>query len=405
MNSNFNMVKKPKKEEVFEDEEENLLEEEAKKNERNNLARKRMFKMMGLIVIGMIILLGVLYILSLFQKKDYSYSKIEKILEDAAISYFKDNPSSLPSDEGNIVEIDASNLITAEKMQDLSYYTKEGVTCSASVQVEKTSSEYLYTPFLNCGENYTTEELYKKLVKEGNVVSSGYGLYANNGSYAYRGEKVNNYLQLEESLWRIVKITPNNNVVLISESGVLYENIWDNRYNEINKYNSGFNNYSSSRMREYLDKIYNNPSKNKEEVLLSNKDKTKLVAYNVCTGKKNGKSTLKDNTEECSEVLQNQKYGLLTLSDYLFASVDSTCYNALSKTCQNYNYLVKKGKSWWLGTGDTDNNSIVYAVSSSGAVSKQVASNSHVVRPVIYLNSKVLYKSGNGTKEKPYKIK
>ncbi len=405
MNSNFNMVKKPKKEEVIEEEEETLLEEEIEDKNKVLSARKRMYKMMGIIIFGTIILLVILYICSMFIKKDYSYTEIEKIVKDAAISYFKDNPNSLPTEEGNIVEIDASNLVVAEKMKDLGEYTKEGVVCSATVQVEKSGDQFLYTPYLNCGDKYTTEELYKRLIKDENIVNSGYGLYQNNGAYHYRGEKVDNYLQLDETLWRIVKITANNNIVLISNDGITYEQPWDNRFNERNKFTSGFNNYSSSRVKEYLDKVYSNPVEEKGEILLSDKDKSKLVSYNLCTGKRDANSTAKDNSLECTEVLQNQKYGLLTLSDYLYASIDSSCQNAATKTCQNYNYLVKKGKSWWLLTGDTIDDSIVYAVKESGAVSRQMASNYHTIRPVIYLNSKVLYKSGDGTLEKPFKIK
>ena len=118
MNSNFNMVKKPKKEEVIEEEEEALLEEEIEDKNKVLSARKRMFKMMKIIIFGTIILLVILYICSMFIKKDYSYTEIEKIVKDAAISYFKDNPNSLPTEEGNIVEIDASNLVVAEKMKD-----------------------------------------------------------------------------------------------------------------------------------------------------------------------------------------------------------------------------------------------------------------------------------------------
>jgi hypothetical protein len=47
-------------------------------------------------------------------------------------------------------------------MKELSEYTQEGVVCSGTVQVEKTGTDYLYTPYLNCGENYATVELYKK---------------------------------------------------------------------------------------------------------------------------------------------------------------------------------------------------------------------------------------------------
>lgn len=405
MNSNFNMVKKPKKEEVIEEEEDIELEEEVEERKNSDVARKRMFKMMGIIVGGMVILLVVLYIISIFNGGTYSYTEIEKVLKDAAISYFKDNPDSLPTEEGNIVEIDSSNLIVAERMKDLSEYTKEGVSCTATVQVEKSGNEYLYTPYLNCGEEYITEELYKRIKKDDNLVTSGYGLYATNGAYVFRGEKVNNYVKLGDNLWRIVKVTSNNNIVLISEEGVQYDQPWDNRYNETNHFASGFNSYSASRMKEYLDQIYENPSEDNGEVLLTKKDKAKLVSYNLCTGRRSVGSETKDNSEECAEVLQNQKYGLLTLSDYLYASVDPNCVNASSKSCQNYNYLVKKGKSWWLATGDKDDSSNVYAVQGTGSLERQIASNYNGVRPVIYLNSKVLYKSGNGTEQKPYKIK
>lgn len=405
MNSNFNIVKKPKKDEIIEEEEEIELEEEGDQKKKTNDAKKRMFTMMGIIVGGMVILLLVLYIVSLFSHKTYSYTEIEKILKNAAVSYFKAYPENLPTDEGNIVEIDASNLIVAEKMKDFSEYTKEGVTCSGTVQVEKSGSEYLYTPYLNCGEDYFTEELYKTIIKDENVVTSGYGLYANNGSYAFRGENVNNYVKLGKGLWRIVKVTANNNIVLISDKGALFSQPWDDRYNESKLYDAGFNNYSSSRIKDYLEKIYSNPSEDDGDDLLSKKDKANLVAYNLCIGKRTQNSDLRDNTEECSEVVQNQKLGLLTLSDYLYASIDPNCKNALSKSCQNYNYLVLKDNSWWLLTGDKGDSSNVYSIQSNGVIKSQEASNYNIVRPVIYLNSKVLYKSGNGTLEKPYKIK
>ncbi len=407
MNSNFNMVKKPKKDDIIENEEEEEIELEEEKEQKNKdkSAKKRMFTMMGIIVGGMILLLLTLYIVSLFSNKTYSYTEIENILKEAAVSYFKDYPENLPTDEGNIVEIDANNLIVAEKMKDFSEYTKEGVACSGVVQVEKAGTEFLYTPYLNCGEDYYTEELYKKITKEDNVVTSGYGLYSSNGAYAFRGEDVNNYVKLGKGLWRIVKVTANNNIVLISEKGALYSQPWDNRYNESKFYDAGFNNYNSSRAKEFLEKLYINPSKDEGEDLLSKKDKANIVSYNLCIGKRKANSNLKDNTEECNEVIQNQKLGLLTLSDYLYASLDPNCKSASSKSCQNYNYLVLKENGWWLVTGDKSSSSNVYSVQSSGVIKSQEASNYNIMRPVIYLNSKVLYKSGNGTIEKPYKIK
>ena len=57
----------------------------------------------------------------------------------------------------------------------------------------------------------------ENIIANEKIVTSGYGLYAVNGNYVYRGELVNNYVKFGKTLWRIVKITSNNNIVLISD--------------------------------------------------------------------------------------------------------------------------------------------------------------------------------------------
>ena len=254
MATNFNIVKKKKQDEDEEDllDEEEIEEEESSKKSMDNSVKKRMLLFMGIIFIGFILLMLILYLVSIFFHRSYSYDDIELVLKNAAVSYFKDYADYLPVDDGDVVEVDSSNLVAAGKMKDLSEYTKEGILCTGTVQVEKSGSDYLYSPYLNCGDNYTTIELAKKIInEEGNVVTSGYGLYSMNGSYIYRGENVNNYVQLGKQVWRIVKITSDENVVLIHDKGVLYNpQPWDDRYNETSSYASGFNNYGSSRIKE-----------------------------------------------------------------------------------------------------------------------------------------------------------
>lgn len=411
MNTNFNIVKKPKKDddiELEEDEEEEEIEEDsdsntkAKSNSMDDL-KKRMFLLMGIIIGGTILLLIILYIASLATPKTYSYETIENIMTTAAKSYFKDNSTYLPKEDGDVVEVDVTNLVAGGYMKDLSEYTKEGVSCSGTVQVGKSGSEYSYTPTLNCGEAYSTTKLYEKIINDDNIVTSGYGLYSRNGSYVYRGEEVDNYVQLDNSLWRIVKVTSNKNIVLISE-GLQSGQPWDDRYNETSSYAAGINTYSASRIKEYLNKIYKNPSEKDNEKILSKGDKANLVSYNICTGKKPETSSAFDNVEECSDHLNNQKLGLLTVSDYVYASIDPNCKTITSKTCQNYNYL-DINKAWWLVTANSANTVSVYKVDNSGNVKSSEANTYAIVRPVIYLDSKVLYKSGNGTEQKPYKIR
>lgn len=397
-------VKEEIKDEV-KDEFEEEYELEEKEPTSSDYARFKMFRFMKLVIIVVIILLVILFVASLFStKKEYTYSDVESAMKKAAISYFKDHPDSLPLEEGSIVEIDASNLIAEERMKDFSEYVTDGNTCKGSVQVEKINADYLYTPYLTCGDNYITVELSKKIVSDNPVVTSGYGLYSTNGGYAFRGETTNNYVKMGEYLWRIVKITSNNNVVLISDEGMIYTQPWDNRYNQEYSYESGINQYSASRIREYLNKVYTNSSDKNNENILTESTKARIVSYDACVGKRNLNSESKDNSEECSEVLRNQKLGLLTLSDYLYASIDPNCKSATTKNCKNYNYLVAK-EDWWLITANKDDTSTVFNVARNGNVVAELASNYAAVRPVIYLNSNVLYKSGNGTLDKPYTLR
>ena len=412
---NFNIVNKSKKEDEQKDEE--IMDEDEMEFEQEDDddddddgkileadAKKKMIRFMGLIIGGFIILILILYLFSLMNQKTYSFEKIEKILEDAAASYFKDNPSSLPKNDGDIVEIDSTNLVAAGKMKDLSYYTKKGVICTGLVRVEKSADEYLYLPYLNCGDSYSSLELYKKIQEDNPTVSSGYGLYSMKGEYVFRGENIANYVKLDNSLWRVVKINNNNNVVMILEKGLTYTQYWDNRYNEESKYDSGINQYSSSRIKEFLDKIYTSPDSKKGEEILSTHDKARLASIDVCVGKRNNETEVKDNSLDCKEKYRNQKIGLLSLSDFLLASTDANCKSPLTRSCKNYNYLVVS-YNWWLSTAFSENTFGVYQINSGGVAKPVYANNYAFVRPVIALSNAVKYSSGTGTEKDPYIIK
>ena len=161
MSSKENLVKHPETEteEVEEIEEDDDIvididddDDDPKSVSSSSAAKNKMFKFMGIILAITILLLIILFVISSLKPKVYEFDDIEKILKDAAVYYFKDFPESLPQNEGSIIEIDSSNLVAAGKMKELSEYTQEGVVCSGTVQVEKTGTDYLYTPYLNCGE-------------------------------------------------------------------------------------------------------------------------------------------------------------------------------------------------------------------------------------------------------------
>ena len=397
---NGNIVKKPKKEEFFDDEDDEVVESSSS-NKSSIDSKAKMFKLMGIITAITVVLLLVLYIASFFTNKSYTYSDLENIMKEASIGYFNTHTEYLPKEEGKLVQVEIANLVYDGRMKDLSEY---GVNCTGYVLVEKIGNDYVHTPYLSCGEEYATVELYKKVLNDNPIVNEGYGLYNLNNAKVFRGEDVNNYVKLENGLWRIVKINSDNSLVLIHNEGLHYNQAWDDRYNESKMYNIGNNQYSTSRIKEYLNKVYSNPNEKDYENILSDHDKARMTSYSLCTGKRTDKSVNNNNTEECSLTVKNTKLGLLTLSDYINASLDPGCKTASNKSCLNYNYLVID-ESWWLATANKENNYSVFMVNDVGAVEIANASQFNKVRPVIYLSDRALFEKGIGTLEEPYIIR
>lgn len=378
-------------------------------NQTNNNSdlKQKMRKLLLIVILCVVILIIILLISSLVAPKNRDYNDVEKIMQKAAIKYYKDNENMIPR-SGSTAEVSAQKLADLGYMNELSKY-RSSDSCTGKVVVYNNDDEIIYTPYLDCGENYATVELFKKVTMSKNIVTSGNGLYKSGNEYVFRGDEVNNYVQINGNLWRIVKITSNNDVVLIYQDDIGISQVWDNRYNSDKNYKAGINRYDVSRINTRLNEIFKSNEESNDyesDVGIFNKNTRKLaVTYKLCVGARSKNTTQKDNSLECSTTIDG-KIGLLTLSDYANASLDANCDIVTKKSCQNYNYLVNKDLSgWWLMTPSTDNSSSVYYINQSGYVDTTDASNSKSLRPVVHLSSKAMYKSGNGTEEKPYILK
>lgn len=371
------------------------------KNDDNQLFRKKILKIFAIIFAVMVGFLLILFIVSLIFKKNYSYAEIEDVMKNSAIKFYEDNKKELPKDENRGVMIESDTLIESGYMKEFSKYSKSAMSCKGTVTVKKSGEDYIYTPKLDCGEDYITTALNEYILKEQSVITNGYGLYSMNNSYVFRGEKVDNYLSLDNAIWRIVKINSDGTMMLILNDKISVKSDWDNRYNIEKKYEFGVNDYSKSRIKERLDKYYNGEFE--KEIILSDNDKLKLTTFNACVGKRNSLDASRDGSVECSQILEKQSISLLPVYDYINASVDVNCNNTISPSCQNYNYL-NNDYSWWLSTAPTtDTYSVYYVV--SGVVEVTKASLHKVIRPVIYLRNDVLYVSGDGTESSPYVVR
>lgn len=380
----------------------NTNQPESPKPVKDNKEMKKKLMRMMLIVVGiLVVFLIIILIFSFLGSGNKSYEEIEQDLKNAAIEYYEVQSGLLPREEGETITVRANTLADAELMKPLSEL-REGENCSGRVEVTKVGDNIIYTPYLECGDNYTTKELYKAVLEQG-IVTSGNGLYDLNGEKVYRGDDVNNYVSLDNAIYRIVKVTPDNKLLLIlNEVDSTLSSYYDDRYNPAKRFNSGFNDYRISRIKEFLDDLYS--SKNDIKILSKN-DKEKLASFNLCIGKRNATETNNTNAIECSDVLENQMIGLLTASDYMNASLDANCKVTTDKSCQNYNYLRLKETEWWLLTGNAANDYEAYIVKSNGYIDINTTSGYKKIRPTIMLNNNVMIKSGNGSASNPFILK
>ena len=366
--------------------------------------KEKMMKSLYKIAIFTVILVVVLFVLSLFTPKKKNHIQVEDIMKSAATKYYNQNSSELPKVNGGTVEISVKKLSNLKYMKDISKYLKDD-SCTGKVVVENNDDSYVYIPYLDCGSKYKTTELFREITKNDNIVTTGNGLYRSGHEYIYKGDAETNYVSINNNLWRIVKVTYDNEVMLIKQDKLttsLFQ--WDNRYNSEKKSNLGINEFKLSRMKDILDELYDKEYKQNGK-LFTNSDKQHIVSHNYCIGKREVEASSMDNSIECSEQTEKIKMGLLTVSDFINASLDSNCNNTISRSCQNYNYLVLKRTAWWLITAPSNASYKVFVVNSTGFIEAVNASNIKAVRPVIYLNSKTMYKSGSGTQEDPYILK
>lgn len=387
----------------------NTEEKEEEKKDSNSKNREQMRKRLLLVfgaILGVIILiLLILFVVSLIFGKKPSYREIEEIMKNAAIEYYSNHKARLPQNNDVVEAVDDDILVRNEYMKPLNKYLKEGVNCLGKVEVDYNNGDYIYTPYLECGKAYSTVELYKKATDSKNIVTSGYGLYNMNNEFVYRGENVNNYITLdgqtdEASLWRIVKFTKEGEAVLIGNR--ISSVTWDDRFNTVTNIRDGINEYSISRIKETLNDLYWETDEKK--AIFSKKAREKLVTFNLCSGKRAQNYAANDNSAECSSVIENQRMGLLTLSDFLNVSTDPNCNNIYARACQNYNYL-KVDYHWWLVTALPENTKNVYRIKAENYVEKSTAAYNSYIRPVVHLSSKAMYSGGNGTLEKPYRFR
>lgn len=364
-----------------------------------NFIRENLLKIV--IIFGVVIVL-IIIISSCSSKtivnKNEDYLVTEQKMVSAAKKLVNKSSTFLPKDLEESKTIKLSTLINNNEINQIYANEDSNVVCSGFVTViKKDENVYKYTPYLKCGKYYQTKSIADYIIDKENIVQENDGLYKSGEDFYYfRGENPNNYVLLDEILYRIISINSEKQIRVVSTKSY-GSSVWDDRYNSSEDRYVGINNYEKSRIKEYLEDLYNS-----SENYFSPELKSMIVPHDICIGKRSENDNNNISGEiECREVSRNNKIGLIYTSEYLKASIDSGCQSGSNHECGNYNYFSNIASYLRTQTASADDSYQVYSIDEA-VFSLNRASNSFNVFPAFYLDSNTLYKSGLGTKEKPY---
>lgn len=348
---------------------------------------------LGVILAVVIVLMIIIFVVTKDRKLEFV--AIEKKLKNATLKYMEANPELLPKEFDEVVVISASTLEMENYFSAIGKMVKGETVCNAEVKVMKNGEYYLYLPYLNCGEEYTTKTISKKILEDNKVVDNDDGLYNINGEYVFRGLPTNNYVKFANENWFIMKIDKDNDLKLLQVKPI-YKGPWDNRYN-IEKDDYGINQYEKSYLEKHMDFLY-------DEDFFTDKDKKYFVFKKFCIGSRGINERNKTGKTECSKLSKPQPIGLIYVSEFLNASLDKNCLETYDLSCQNYNYLADCNYIWSTMTPMNTDNYRVYTISKYFVNNLYTKSNSFH-RLVIHLSGDIIYASGVGTEDDPYILK
>lgn len=354
--------------------------------------KKKLTKILIAIVSIFVLLFIILFIVQGCSNKKLSYEKLENKLVSASKKYLEEK-ELLPLNEAEIVSVYDSTLIENGYMKEYSEYTDD-TTCTGYVLVQKNNEFYNYMPYLSC-EEYETKTLKNEIISQ--IVTKEDGIYEMNNDYVYRGEYVNNYFEFAGRLWRIIKLTEDGYLKLVSIEEEEREVRWDDRYNiEVDRY-YGINDFSKSRLKESLDEIYNDSEK------FSNSSKKNIVCKDICVGKRDENDLSLTSNTECNEKYSCQYISLMDIKDSVNSSLDPNCNSLNNDSCGNYNYIENIFIRNWTTIRDSKSTYQVYYIAPT-YFKLEEANEEESINLVIYINSNNRFE-GDGTYESPYRIK
>ena len=215
----------------------------------------------------------------------------------------------------------------------------------------------IYNPKSETGEILLN--LPVKIINDSEIIESGDGLYNINGNYVYKGRNVDNYIIVDQMLFRILRINGDKTMDLVLDEYI-------NRL----EWNDTITRYENSSLRTYL-----------EEQVLPSINQDNLAKTTICM----------DPIYELSEITCDNPSNEflirpLGIDDYLNSlNDDKTFINSGNEYIWLYNFGKNNA---WHTTGTY--------------ISNSKPTNIYGIRPVITLKNSVTYLKGDGSSNNPY---
>ncbi len=266
------------------------------------------------------------------------------------------------------------------------------------------------------------------------IVTSGDGLYEDEyeeGRYIYRGQNPDNYIWFNEELWRIISKEVDGTYKIIRNELLSYRpfdsvgnrntgycsqglaplngcDVWSSTSNMVGSpaefVNGSYHGYvdKDSEINTYLNgEYYNNLASSSKEQIINKNWNIGEVTY------RNSNLEQQILEEECFQ--WNGKIGLITASEYIRANSNLSLCGTYEdeennlQICLTTNWLSLAPDTWWTISPAVGNECDILHVFGYGEPINSRASNSHGVRPVLFLKSstKLL---GMGTIDNPFRI-
>lgn len=331
--------------------------------------------------------------------KDFGYLSKDKLL----------NPKTKEEMIGCIY-IHYDNSVSGYRYE---YQEYTGLEIKNTCHVTTKGYVYQYTTEWVKNTDHAAMSAIEMVLANNPLAAVGSGLYEDNGRYIFRGSDVNNYVTIGTDVWRIVSMDKVARTLQLVRENYAYNSFWDNGTNiEFAGSKDASGTVVPSNALTQLNTYYESTSSSINTITNNVKFRDYIIGslWNVGSINEAGSDIDTVRSKEKSKQMTSN-LGLLTLSDYMTASLDEACNQNFNNSCKLNNYLynmmassVSWGGSWLLNNNGSDK---IWYVKTDGTVDTALPNSAtYGLFPVMIIKNSVTIQTDGqgaiGSKTNPY---